>query len=241
LTFDPGREVQPTWSASGDRIAYWLQGAEGLSLMTISADGTGEAVVVLEAKSDLIDPEWSHDGRYLVYGERSAETGFDIRYVELEADGSASEPVTFLATPANEQAPKISPDGRFLAYSSDESGRLETYVRPFPGGDGKWQASVDGGSSPRWSRDGRELYYVQNATLISVSVSTGQGVALGRPRRLFRSDSLTSANGAPNYDVSPDGQRFITIAPVEQGEEEEAPPKIRIVLNWYEEFRNRER
>ncbi|MDA1236314.1 MAG: hypothetical protein O3A53_16140 [Acidobacteria bacterium] len=246
LTFDAGPERTPAWSPSGDEIVYWLQGADGSSLLRKTADGTGEAVVLVEAKDFLPSPDWSRDGRYLADSERNAQTGYDIRYFQFASDGTVSEPVTFLGTPAGESTSMLSPDGRFLAYVSNESGRTEVYVRPFPDGAGRWQASVEGGTQPRWSRDGRELYYVQTETLMSVSVSTGQGVTLGQPRPLFQSNGLRSANSPPTYDVSPDGQRFVTIASLgeiqpgasEQGEPE--PPKIRIVLNWAEEFRDRE-
>ena len=135
----------------------------------------------------------------------------------------------------------LSPDGRFVAYVSNESGRAEIYVRPFPDGAGRWQASVEGGSQPRWSRDGRELYYVQNTTLMSVSVSTGQGVTLGQPRPLFQSDVLGSTAPPPNYDVSADGQRILTRRPIQNAGGEAEPPKIRVVQNWHEEFRGRKR
>jgi Tol biopolymer transport system component len=149
------------------------------------------------------------DGRLLVYQQFSAPTNFDIFYLELEADGSASDPVAFLATPANEAAPKLSPDGRFVVYQSDESGRDEIYVRPFPEGGGRWQASVAGGTRPRWSRDGRELYYLSGVdALMSVAVSAGQGVSLGQPRQLYQSNDLVAVLAASSYDVSADGQRF---------------------------------
>ncbi len=112
-------------------------------------------------------------------------------------------------------------------------------VRPFPNGAGHWQASVDGGSQPRWSRDGKELFYVKDLTLLSVSAATGDRVTLGQPQELFQSDDLRSGIPVPQYDVSADGQRFLTVGPAEQGAEA-APPKIRVVQNWYEEFRNRE-
>ncbi len=242
LTFDSAPERMPTWSPSGDKIAYWLQGDEGSSLRSTAADGTGEPVVLVEAAPPLPNPSWSRDGRYLVYQESNTETGYDIRYVEMGTDGDASEPVAFLATPASERAPKLSPDGRFVAYMSNESGRNEIYVRPFPEGSGRRQASVNGGTRPRWSRDGTGLFYVQgNNALMAVSVSTAQGVTLGQPQQLFESPDLRSNNSSPTYDVSADGQRFVTLAPVQDDEEAEATrPSIRIVQNWYEEFRDRQ-
>ena len=240
LTFDPGAERIPTWTASGDEIAYWLVGSEASSLRSTAADGTGEPVVLVESPNFLPNPSWSRDGHYLVYQENNPETGYDIRYIQVEADGSASEPVTFLATPAVEQAPKLSPDGRFVAYTSSESGRYEIYVRPFPEGAGRWLASVNGGARARWSNDGTELYYTEDDALMAVSVSTAQGVIFGQTQQLFESRDLVYTRSATTYDVSADGQRFIMVAPVEDEEEEVAPPKIRLVQNWYEEFRDRE-
>ena len=234
LTFEDRHEADPAWSPSGREIVYRLLGSPE-RIMRLAADGTGDAVALVEAEGQLYMPDWSRDGRYLVYREDGTETRSDIRYVELGADGTAGEPVTFLDSPADESAPKLSPDGRFLAYASDESGRYEIYVRPFPGGDGKWQASVNGGTAPRWRGDGRELYYAEGATLMAVSVSTGSAFTPGQPQPLFEAPGL-----ARGYDVSADGQRFLTIAPVEADGEEAAPPAIRIVQNWYEEFRDRE-
>ncbi len=185
--------------------------------------------------------DWSKDGRYLAYRELAPATGFDIRYVELQSDGEVSEPVTFLATPASEWSARFSPDGRFVAYMSDESGSYQIYVRPFPDGAGQRQVSVNGGQQARWRSDGRELYYVEGDTLMAVSVSTESAFTLGQPQQLFESPDLISGNAsASTYDVSADGERFVTIAPTEDGDEEAALPKIRIVQNWYEEFRDRE-
>ena len=149
------------------------------------------------------------------------------------------EPTVFLRTPANEGTRRFSPDGRYLAYASDESGRVEVYVRPFPEGSGKWQVSVNGGMHPRWRHDGGELFYVEAATLMAVSVSTEQGFVLGQPQRLLESEDLrAAAYGGPQYDVSADGKRFLTTAPAD---DENAPtPSIRVVQNWYEEFRDRD-
>ena len=166
------------------------------------------------------------------------ETRRNIWY--LKPDGDGFEPTVFLSTPANEATAKFSPDGRYLAYASDESGRVEVYVRPFPEGSGKWQVSVNGGMHPRWRHDGRKLFYVEESTLMAVSVSTEQGFVLGQPERLFESEDLGTRNSysAPRYDVSADGQRFLTLAPVD--DEDAPPPVIRVVQNWYEEFRDRE-
>jgi Tol biopolymer transport system component len=201
-------------------------------------DGTGAAVVLAES-SGIANHDWSRDGKYLVYQHFNAGTGTDIRYVELQPGGDPRKPVAFLSTAANERVPRLSPDGRFLAYVSNEAGSNEIYVRPFPDGAGKWQASASGGTQPRWRSDGKEMYYVKDNALMAVAVSTGQGFTLGPPQRLFESADLRHTLAATQYDVTADGQRFVTIAPVQQ--DEPAPPKIHIVLNWYEEFRDRER
>ena len=231
LTFH-SRTFQPTWLPSGREVLYESRSDGGARVETKPVDGTGDAVVLIEGKSVLANPAWSPDGRYLVYASRT-----DIHYLERQPDGAVSEPVTIPDTPALERVPKVSPDGRFLAYLSDESGRDEVYVRPFPSGAGRWQASVDGGTQPLWSRDGTELYYVDDRTLMAVSVTLEPGFIHGQPQRLFESQDLYNRVVSLTYDVSADG-RFLTIAPFP---DEDAPaPTIRVVQNWHEEFRDRE-
>jgi Tol biopolymer transport system component len=181
--------------------------------MRRAADGTGEPAVLVESANALNAPDWSRDDRFMLYVELIRETRNDIRYIEFGTDGVPGEPVTFLGSPANEVSPKLSPDG-------------------------KWQASVNGGGNPRWSKDGKELYYVEGGTLMAVPVSTESAFALGRPQPLFETPAPTVTGGESGYDVSADG-RFLTIAPVEDAAEA-APPAIRIVQNWYEEFRDRQ-
>jgi hypothetical protein len=113
-------------------------------------------------------------------------------------------------------------------------------VRSFPDGGGRRQVSINGGQQPRWRRDGKELFFVEDETiLMAVSISTEGGLTIGTPEKLFESLDLRVVGGpAPNYDVSADGQSFVTIAPAE--EQTGQPPAIRVVRNWYEEFRNRE-
>ena len=126
-------------------------------------------------------------------------------------------------------------DGRYVGYTSNESGQLEVYVQSFPDPSGKWLVSTDGGSQLRWSRDGKELFYVESETLISVSISLQPSFSMGRGQKLFSTPELALTSGPQRYDVSPDGKRFVTLEIVEPASNE-----ILIVQNWYEEFRDRE-
>ena len=140
------------------------------------------------------------------------------------------EATTFLRTPAAENQPKLSPDGRYVAYHSNESGGSEVYVRRFPSATGKLRISTNGGSLPRWSSDGGELFYRNGSALMAVAFDANGG-ASSDPRMLFE------AEGLPRYDVFPDGQRFAMFGlPLD----EQSAPAVHIVENWYEEFRDRE-
>ena len=121
--------------------------------------------------------------------------------------------IPFLATPFNEGDPNLSPNGRFLAYSSNESGRFEVYVQRFPEGGGKVQVSAQGGVQPRWRGDGRELYYVEGETLLAVAVTSAPDFSVGKAVRLFEQKGITR-DGGQQYDVSADGQRFVLVEPV---------------------------
>jgi serine/threonine-protein kinase len=135
-------------------------------------------------------------------------------------------------------APQLSPDGRWLAYAADDdSGRREIYVQPYPGLGGKFQISTDGGNEPQWSRDGRELFYRSGNKMIAVAIATEGGFVAGKPRQLFEGNYITTLAGwvRANYDVSPDGQRFLMLKRVDQGRER--PAQINVVLNWSEELK----
>ena len=130
--------------------------------------------------------------------------------------------------------PMISPDGRWLAYVSDETGRFEVYVRPFPGGGGKWLVSVGGGSEPLWARSGEELYYRVGPKVMVVEIGSGSDFEAGAPELLLDVETLnTTGLGLPDYDVSSDGERFVMIAPVSMTPQTE----IYVALNWFEELR----
>ena len=141
----------------------------------------------------------------------------------------------FLQTPFSERAFRFSPDGSFVVYQSDRSGRDEIYVRTFPDGENDWQVSANGGGRPRWSHNGKELFYVEGDTLVTTAVSTEPTFTTGTTTPLFQRASFGS--GGP-YDVSADGQRFVVVESLEPVQAE--PPSIRVTENWYEEFRDRE-
>ena len=143
--------------------------------------------------------------------------------------------VTFMLT--NESAAQFSPDGHWLAYASDESGREEIYVRPYPGPGGKWQLSTDGGIEARWSRSGRELFYRRGNAMMAVDVTTQSRFTAGTPPRLFEGPYVPTARGLPNYDVSHDGQRFLMVKA--SGEAPVAATQINVVLNWSEELKRK--
>ena len=133
----------------------------------------------------------------------------------------------------------FSPDGRWLAYASDESGRTESYVRSFPSLEGKWRVSTEGGSGPLWNSNGRELFYRSEGKMMAVDVTTQPTFSPGRPRVLFDDPYSPDPGGGnrPNYDVSRDGQRFLMLKPVPQ--QTTALTQINVVLNWFEELKRR--
>ena len=165
------------------------------------------------------------DGR-LLYRQIGATTGQDVWV--YSADDRTSTP--FLQSSANELSAAFSPDGRWVAYVSDESGRAEVYVRPFPGPGTRSQVSIDGGTAPVWSRDGRELFFAKGDTLFATTVSLGPTFTSGAVRRLF-SGPYSFDEVTVNYDVAPDGQRFL----VPRSRVDSAPRQLELVLNWFEE------
>ena len=197
------------------------------------ADGSGEAKVLLATPRDESVSDWSQDGKYLLYDLVDPGNARDLWYLERSEEGNGWTPHPFLQTRFSERTARFSPDGAFVAYLSDQSGRNEVYVRPFPEGERQWLVSSGGGNHPRWSPDGKELFYVERGGLVAVEIAFTPNFSLGSAKRLF------DYPGSIPYDVSADGQQFVLIAPAAEGAE--APePLIRIVQNWYEEFRGRE-
>jgi Tol biopolymer transport system component len=182
--------------------------------------------------------DWSRDGRHLIYtADSGGPGGLDIWYLRRKPDGNGFESVPFLEGRFNQQSGKLSPDGRFLAYCSDDSGRSEVFVRPFPEGGGQWPVSPAGGCDPRWSHDGKELFYVVGNTLMAAAVTTSAGFSAGAVVRLFQDVGL--AQGGNRYDVSADGKRFLTSETLQNNEAK--AHAIHIVQNWFAEFEDRQR
>jgi serine/threonine-protein kinase len=143
----------------------------------------------------------------------------------------------FLKTPFNESAPSFSPDGHWLAYVSDESGRYEVYVQPYPGPGGRYQISTDGGNEPVWNPNGKELFYRSVEKMMAVDITTQPSFTVGKSKMLFQGSYVPAGAAFPYYDVSPDGQRFLMIKPGEQSSF--SATQIVVVQNWFEELKRR--
>ena len=236
LTFDSRPDVLPLWSPKTNELLFSKQSPEETPMYLTAADGGGEPRLLLEDSEGRNEPafDWSADGNYVVYRSHGGETGPDIWYLKRDDSSMDYERVPFLQTKFGENAPKLSPDSRFIAYYSDESGQGEIYVREFPGGGAKVLISRNGGTQPRWSRDGKELFYVEGDALIAVPLTTEPAFSAGSPKRLFRHAGLAWGNMSQQYDVSADGARFLVIEELEP----ETPGVIRVVQNWYAEFRD---
>jgi dipeptidyl aminopeptidase/acylaminoacyl peptidase len=200
-----------------------------------SSDGSGEALPLFDEAESVIVDDWTADDRlwFTVLGPEKS----DIWYRSIEGK-TLGELRPFLQDKANEAVPDVSPDGRYVAYVAEYSGRPEIYIEPFPERGRRTLVSTSGGEEPRWSRDGSELFYSQAQTLMRVEVeaATGGSLFVGAPTPLF--DYLPAPDWVPNYDVSPDGQLFMVHTTFGDGQPGSAP-KIRVVENWYEEFRDR--
>ena len=230
LTFDAADDLYPVWTPDGERVLFLSQRRGPYGLFSKHADGTGQAEQLVSFQG--YPPLWSitPDGRTLAYSDPSSETGWDLLSVALE-----EEPILqpLLVGDFQETNPEFSPDGRWLAYVSDESGQREIYVSPFPNpAGGKWRVSRDGGTEPIWSADARELFYRNGPAVLSVSVDTSSGFTWGEPQLLFTGPYYrTAIYRGHTYDVTSDGQKFIMIR-----ETDAARSEIIVIQNWIEEL-----
>jgi Tol biopolymer transport system component len=205
---------------------------------------------LVESKDILLAYSFSPDGKRLAFAQQSVDTGFDLWTLPLDVSDpdhpKLGKPELFLRTPFNELWPAFSPDGRWIAYVSDESGRYEVYVRPFPGeapsGSGKWQISTGGGGHPIWSRDGRELFYQAPDTRIMVTTYTARAdsFAADKPRLWSDTQILEPSGGGPwDLDLAPDGKRFAVFPRPDATGEQKGSVHVTVLLNFFDELRRR--
>jgi len=233
ITFQGNQNLNAVWSPDGKKLAFrsHLEASDGIYLKR--SDGSGELQKLISSDRAKIPMSWSRDGQTIAFMEINSTTGFDLWILPL----NEGKPRLFLQTPFNESAPRFSPDGRWLTYVSNESGRYEIYVLAYPGPGGKLQISTNGGTEPVWNPNGRELFYRSGNKMMVVDVASQTSFSAGKPRILFEGRFLPTPATSPNYDVSPDGQRFLMVKAVEP--EEQSATQINIVFNWFEELKRR--
>ena len=241
----------PVWGPDGSKLAFQSTAPGPFNLFWKALDGSADAQPLLNAADSASARSWPNTGATLLPGTMPtlsgagpqfpmswSPDGSTLAFHERKPDGErdiwvvspGGDPVPFLLTPFDERSPRFSPDGKWLAYVSDESGRNDVYVQPFPGPGPKWLVSTDGGIDPVWSKDGRELFYRHDDQLMAVSVAAAREFSADRPRRLFEIRFDAGDNG-PNYDVSPDGKWFV----MPRSDRGPAPVELHLVLNWFRE------
>jgi Tol biopolymer transport system component len=222
LTRGPGQHDWPVWTPDGKSVAFQRNVAGSIGLFSKPIDGSGPEERLIAGELQSVD-SYSPDGHLLISGSAG-----DLWAVPMDGD---RKPRPLVQTPFQEAHPMLSPDGRWLAYRSNESGRFEIYVQPFPGLSTRHLISTDGGTELVWSRDGRELFYRNGDQMMAVEITTTPGFRAGKPRVLF--DGYVRVSGRPNYDVAADG-RFLMVQAVEP---QSAPSQLNVVLNWREELK----
>jgi eukaryotic-like serine/threonine-protein kinase len=225
---DESRVRYAVWSSNGDRIAFAFVRTGRVRLSSRPSAGGGDDDVLLESRLTMVPTDWSRDGRYLLYYAPDPKTGTDLWVLPIDTH----VPQVFLATTANEMWGQFSPGGRWIAYQSNETGRFEIYIRPFPGPGGPIPISTGGGVYVRWSHDGKELYYVApDATIMAVPIRrTQRTLSADQPMPLFRTrrvgGGVNVIQYGHQYDVAPDGRFLINVEP------EANPRPITLVMNW---------
>jgi serine/threonine-protein kinase len=233
LTFDPGEDFAPIWTPDGKMVTHASEfEGSGPRLAQTPANGSGSSSNLSSNQPEPGSPganepgSWSPDGNTLVFTQN-----FTIWTLDLSGDNKARP---FVKNPFLEAGTRLSPDGRWLAYHSDESGRDEVYVRSFPEPDQKLQISTKGGTWPVWARDGRELFYRSGDKMMTVTVTTQPAFSASAPSVLFQGDYEYKWGEVPNYDVSTDGLRFLMIQTVEPAT---SPGPIGVITNFFDQVR----
>jgi Tol biopolymer transport system component/predicted Ser/Thr protein kinase len=230
FTFAPHLDQRPSWSPDGSRIVFGSDRNGFGELYQKLSNGVGSDELLLAGHPDqnMMPDDWSLDGRFIIYNGGRTGTSSDLWILPLEGD---LKPYPFLQTQFNESHAKFSPNVKWVAYVSDETGRAEVYVQSFPASGGKWQISIGGGDQPQWRRDGKELFYLSpERKIMAVQVKSGATFEIGVPAPLFQTgvNPTTSTNARNNYVIAADGQRFL----VNNVVPETASKPVTVVLNW---------
>lgn len=242
LTFDLAPDAAPVWSPDNSRVAFAAFRAGGIGIYQRAANGAAKEQALVSPSADPSLPnDWSRDGRFLLYTQQYPRTHADLWVLPLASDGTPSGRATpFANTEFSEEQGRFSPDTRWIAYASDESGRFEIYIQPFPAppnGGGKVQISRDGGKQPRWRRDGKELFYLSlDGKLMAVDVTEALALKAGLPKPMFQVHVAQISHSEDTsqvfaWDVTPDGKRFLIDTATTSSE------PVTVVLNWTAELR----
>ena len=224
-----GYEDGPLWTADGKTLLYASNKSGARALYRQPVAGKGEAVRLGQGGRTQYPETLSKDGKTIVVAEMNPKTGLDLFLIPLDAD---ARPVPLLVTDSSEYAGDLSPDGKWFVYVSRASGRPEIGVRSVAGGGDESRVSLNGGTEPRWSRDGREIFFREGQKMMVAEVATDPAVSISKPRALF--EGLYEVMDGPiNYDVTPDGRRFLMV----KMERSEAPTELRVVTGWDRELR----
>jgi Tol biopolymer transport system component/predicted Ser/Thr protein kinase len=231
LTFG-GLNRTPLWSPDGKTIAYSKRTKDGKPrIFTKPYDGSGDEKEIFSAEYRLYLNFWSRDGKFLMVDYMAQNAQSDLLVLPLSGD---KKPWLYLDSKRDEYESSISPDGKWVSYLSDESGSYQIYVRSFPNKEGKWQISTDVAEEPRWSPDGKMLYYRKNSQIMAVPVSTATTFSAGVPTLLFNGFPAMNVDSGISYDITADGKYFITTQPVRGT----SYKNIAVILHWIDEIKN---
>jgi eukaryotic-like serine/threonine-protein kinase len=236
LTFNPLFETSPVWSPDGSQVAFESAQSGEASIRQRLVNGAAGDEPLLERSpvpgsrlQNATPTGWSPDGRFIAYTQRTSSTTSDVWVLPLTGD---RKPFPVLQTEFVETSAVFSPDGRWIAYTTNEAGQNNVYVQPFPGDQGKYQVSSDGGSHPVWRADGKELFYLStDATLMAVPIDTTKLFDIGARQALFRT-AAPRFQASTVYTVARDGQRFLVNARPQQA----SGTPLTVVLNWTAEI-----